>query len=231
MIGNIPFGVIPLIEKIAETKRAPVFKAENYWRALPRPERISHDKWFDLKGPCQKYNVKTIVTAFHLLLKYDHIQCPNLNLLSVRNAMRKTRKIMSFRGRWDVIYNKPFTIFDVCSNVTALRESIVHIRRLKDRKRYDKLYVIIGFSELTKFELGMLKKVLPTEAYYIIPCSDATLNAGETLTMLDVNGEIALSICEAIDKCLSMASIHDMVFIGGSHYFAPEILSRFQSNS
>ena len=228
ILGNVPAGVIPQIEEVAKVKRARVIIAANYWKALSRANQIKHDKWFDIQGDFQQHNVKTVVTLLSLLAERRQFHCLPMPSSLVRNALRKTRERMSFRGRWEVVKHTPLVVFDVCSNVFAWHQIILNLRRLKFKGLFDKLFIIMAFSELSTFDTIKLRKELACEAYYIVPYTCATLDAESILANLKVSGVSVPSLTSAIEKGLSMASKRDMIFIGGSHYLASQVLSFFK---
>ena len=99
----------PVFERIAAEKGSPLYFAEDF----SVPEGLASD----LEGPCQDINLRTVWAALSIL-----------GISGTEDGIRSAARMTGFRGRWEVLSQKPLTICDIAHNPPALA---VNFRRLR----------------------------------------------------------------------------------------------------
>ncbi|MEG2647178.1 MAG: folylpolyglutamate synthase/dihydrofolate synthase family protein [Mucinivorans sp.] len=129
----------------------------------------------------------------------------------------------SVRGRWETLCNDPLTICDTGHNVGGI-EFVV---RQLARQKYETLYFVIGV--VADKDLTAILSLLPRKAHYIftaasIPRALAAVDLADKARAAGLQGEIAPTIAQAIKRARSMATPHDLIFIGGSTFTVAEAI-------
>ena len=114
----------------------------------------------DLKGDCQKKNIKTVCTALAVLIR--KIADENRQELSERTitemveAIENAAKITGLRGRWECLSDNPLIICDIGHNAHGMKVLMPQVERIF-RERYKEY--------LDKKQLTSLKDVSCRETY------------------------------------------------------------------
>ena len=183
------------------------------------------DVQFDLKyllGNHQKENALLAQNVIHLLNKNKII---NVSENNIKRGIENT----FWPGRFQTINQKPKVIFDVCHNsqgIKAFKKMIIHYYKNKKKK-----YLICGFENNKKI-IDELKSI--TQLFDEIICTEAgirkSMSALAIQSSLNVNhATIAKSINEALDYISQKTEKENIIFVIGSHFFAPVLSKRYKN--
>ena len=186
----------------------------------------------DLKGDYQGENLLTVMQAVRVL--FPEISDSDLEIVmdSIFHAAKRT----GFRGRWEVLSEKPFVVCDIAHNPHGIRPVMEQLCRVysealsKSVGEKPKLYVVFGV--MADKDLDTISGYLPHEAYYFYTAADslramAPSQLSEWMGSRNFRGKVVPGVCNAVEKCLSQASDNDVIYIGGSSYVVAEALKLF----
>ena len=173
----------------------------------------------DLKGIYQEKNSVTVMQAIEVLKTMD---IP-FNDYTVAKAFQNVRGLTHFRGRWEILNQKPLTIADTGHNAHGLN---LVIQQLK-REKYNKLHIVFGMVK--DKDLKPVIELLPKDAtYYFCQANLPRALESETLKqeckLLGLYGEAYSSVIAAYQAAQKNSSQHDLIFIGGSTFVVAEVL-------
>lgn len=193
----------------------------------------------DLRGDCQKKNIKTASTAIALVLKKfseeTKIGITEAHLAGIFHGIENAAHITGLHGRWETLSDNPLVICDIGHNAHGMKTLMPQVVRTANEHR--KFFFIFGI--MRDKDLDAETEYLPRDAKYLYvnAKSDRAMPAeelgrkmgaagfsGEPVTA-DSNGS---SIGNAIEKALGMAAPDGFVFIGGSSYVVAEALGHFR---
>lgn len=175
----------------------------------------------DMQGLYQSKNIVTVRAAVSMLRHDTPLSISSRALqIGIRSVVAST----GIRGRWEVLAGDPLTVCDTGHNAHGLREVVNQIQA----QQYNKLYMVIGFAN--DKALSDILPLLPREAYYIFTQADSkrALPASELAEIAAkeaLQGEVAVSVKDALARARALASADDMIFIGGSSFVVAEILN------
>ena len=173
----------------------------------------------DLMGEYQSNNILTALGAIHLLNTDTSLNISKAAILDgSKNAAQKT----GLNGRWQILSDSPLTVCDTGHNEQGLKYVCNQIQNQK----FENLYMVIGF--VNDKELKKILPILPQRAHYIFTQAniERALPASELAEQAKAHkleGEIVVSIKDAISRAKELASDRDMIFIGGSTFTVAEI--------
>jgi dihydrofolate synthase/folylpolyglutamate synthase len=186
----------------------------------------------DLKGDYQGENLLTVMQAVRVL--FPEISDSDLEIVmdSIFHAAKRT----GFRGRWEVLSQKPYVVCDIAHNPHGMRPVMEQLCRVysealsKSVGEKPKLYVVFGV--MADKDLETISGYLPREAYYFYTAADspramAPSKLSEWMDSRNFRGDVVSGVCNAVEKCLSQASDNDVIYIGGSSYVVAEALKLF----
>lgn len=170
---------------------------------------------FDLQGPCQEMNVRTVKAALTVLgVNYD------------RSVLERTAAITCFRGRWERLKDNPEVICDIGHNPPALK---INFGRLVQSGR--PLYIVYGV--MADKDLDSIAGLMPAEAEYFLAAPEGE----RSLAVADLDrrlGELRPelkksaygSVAEAVRSAISTAAKvpNSLVYIGGSTFVVCEAM-------
>ena len=177
----------------------------------------------DLLGGYQRQNLATVATVLDVL----HETTPlSISRRAFVEGVRDVCAITSFRGRWQVLSEKPLVVCDTAHNEHGIAEVA---KQLNERTNKGKLFCILGFCEDKEFD--KMLALMPNDAHYIFTQASIRRAASvekisEVAVSLGLDFEIAPSVEEALVKAQSQLTEDDMLFIGGSTFVVAEVLDR-----
>ena len=141
-------------------------------------------------------------------------------------GVRDVCNLTSFRGRWQVLSEKPFVVCDTAHNEHGIAEVA---KQLQNRTNSGKLLCVMGFCEDKDFSKMLAQ--MPSDAHYIFTQASIRRAASvdkisEVAVSLGLDFEVAPTVEEALVKAQSQLSEDDMLFIGGSTFVVAEVLDR-----
>ena len=189
----------------------------------------------DLRGPCQKQNLHTVLVALQLL-----------NFSGNLSAIERTAEITGLRGRWERLCDAPEVVCDIAHNPPALEINFGRLREL-DRP----LTIVYGI--MADKDLAGIAPLMPKGARYILaaPAIPRALPASELQARLtelrpDLATETAPSVAAAVERAMSNAARpankqaaaghpgrpaadrpNPFIYIGGSTFVVTEAIEYF----
>ena len=191
------------------------------WPALDEAAILSR---MDLRGPCQKQNLHTVLTALQLL-----------GTAPSEGAIEHTAKITGLRGRWERLCSTPEVVCDIAHNPPALEINFGRLREIQ-RGGHGSRPLTIVYGIMADKDLAGIAPLMPEGARYILaaPAIPRALPAAELQKRLnelrpDLATETAPGVAAAVEKAMSIASREDFIYIGGSTFVVTEAVEYFNS--
>jgi dihydrofolate synthase/folylpolyglutamate synthase len=175
----------------------------------------------DLLGEYQRQNLTTVATALDIL----HESTPlSISRRAFVEGVRDVTQLTSFRGRWQVLSQKPLVMCDTAHNEHGITEVA---KQLQKRTNSGKLICVLGFCEDKDF--SKMLSLLPKDAHYIFTQASirraATTEAiAKAALSLNLYYEVTPTVAEAISTAQQQLSEDDMLFIGGSTFVVAEAI-------
>ena len=175
----------------------------------------------DLLGEYQRKNLVTVATILDKL----HESTPlSISRRAFVEGVRDVTTLTSFRGRWQVLSDKPLVVCDTAHNEHGISEVA---EQLKARTNNGCLFCVMGFCGDKDF--SKMLALMPSEAYYIFTQASIRRAASleqiaEVASLLGLDFEVAPTVAEALAKAHEQLTDEDMLFIGGSTFVVAEAL-------
>lgn len=175
----------------------------------------------DLLGEYQRQNLATVATVLDKL----HESTPlSISRRAFVEGVRMVSQLTSFRGRWQVISEKPLVVCDTAHNEHGISEVA---KQLKARTNGGRLLCVMGFCADKDFS-NMLAQ-MPADAHYIF--TQASIRRAASLEQIDevakalaLDFELVPTVAEAMATAQKQLTDEDMLFIGGSTFVVAEAL-------
>ena len=186
----------------------------------------------DLRSSCQVRNIRTVMTALHVLGAWDAASAP-----AVLYALEHAAAVSGLRGRWERLSQNPEVICDIGHNVQALSETMPQLMLEAAGRR-----LIMVYGMAADKDVEAVVKLLPLDAEYIFTQAQGSraMPAVRLREMVDGSrrargradaGErdsVAVeNVGDAVRMALQRSGAGDVVFIGGSSYVVAEALECF----
>ena len=190
----------------------------------------------DLRSTCQVRNIRTVMTALHVLGAGDAASSP-----AVLYGLKHAAAVSGLRGRWEKLSAEPEVICDIGHNVQALSETMRQLQAEAAGRHIIMVYGMAGDKDVEA-----VRGLLPLEARYIFTQAQGSraMPAGQLRELVDssrrergkadagaVDSVAVESVEEAVDMAMREAGTSDIVFIGGSSYVVAEAMARFLQKS
>ena len=136
----------------------------------------------------------------------------------------KISDYLTIKGRWQIVENNPKTILDIGHN----KDCIIEAQKQLLRENYEKLHLIIGFSN--DKNIDEILDVLPIADYIYATQSvnERSLDPEILKNKLKLNNkQIFEDYKNAFESAQIMASKEDLVLITGSAFLVGDILKEF----
>ena len=178
----------------------------------------------DLLGEYQRHNLATVATVLDVL----HESTPlSISRRAFVEGVRDVVGLTSFRGRWQVLSNRPLIVCDTAHNEHGVAEVA---KQLQGRENSGKLLCLMGFCEDKDF--SKMLALMPKDAHYIftqasIRRAAAVEKIAEVASALNLDFEVEPSVEIALTKAKEELSTEDMLFIGGSTFVVAEVMEKF----
>ncbi len=164
---------VPALVSVRDEETAPVFEAAASRIAAPlyfADEMDSRgEAWraetlaaMDLRGDCQKENLRTACAALQLLLP----QAQQRDWNAMRSAMERTAAITDFHGRWESLSSDPPVLCDIAHNPPALKVNFATLGRMLAAGECDALIIVYGV--MADKDLDAILPLMPREAEYVL---------------------------------------------------------------
>ena len=199
-----------VFEKIAKEKNAQISYAE---------DEVKQSYKTDLLGNYQKKNIKATVQTIKILNKKGYKVLSKHIKTGLLNVVKNTGLL----GRWQVLQNAPKIICDTAHNKEGLNYVIAQLTTLS----YDKLHIILGV--VNDKDLDTILPLFPKNAmyYFCRPDIPRGLDAHilqSKAKIYGLNGSNFSRVSAALKSAKKMASMSDIIFVGGSTFVVAEVV-------
>lgn len=203
-----------VFKEVAIQQNAPLYFAEDTDICV---ENIS----FQLKGDCQKKNLRTICTALSILQEQLNISSEH-----IREGLAHVCDLTHLMGRWQTLSTAPLTICDTGHNIGGWRYLAKRLQQFIDEGKQ----VHIVFGMVNDKDITHVVALLPKNArYYFTQASVNRALPAEKLmhiaTNFNLKGATFASVTAAHQAALNNASPEDVIFIGGSTFVVADLLT------
>ncbi|WP_297868347.1 folylpolyglutamate synthase/dihydrofolate synthase family protein [uncultured Flavobacterium sp.] len=171
-----------------------------------------------LLGDYQVHNKKTVLQAIKLLQSQFKIEENHIKL-GLKNVIQNTGLL----GRWQILKQKPLTVFDTAHNSHGLKIVLNQIQK----HQFETLHIVLGV--VNDKDLDSILPLFPKNAnyYFCKPNVPRGLEA-EILKQKAIDfslfGEVFNSVSEAYGEAVNSAKDSDFIYIGGSTFVVAEIV-------
>ncbi len=190
----------------------------------------------DLKGDCQKKNIKTVCTALSVILRkmLDESQkdLSESTIADMVEAIENAAHITGLRGRWEKLGDAPLVICDIGHNSHGMKVLMPQVERTY--KEHNNGRLIMFFGVMKDKDLAAEVGFLPKDAHYLyvnastpraLPAADLKSRMDESGFRGEIPGDGSISA--GLQWIKNNAKPEDFVFIGGSSYVVAEVLKFF----
>lgn len=203
-----------VFKEVAIQQNAPLYFAEDTDICV---ENIS----FQLKGDCQKKNLRTICTALSILQEQLNISSEH-----IREGLAHVCDLTHLMGRWQTLSTAPLTICDTGHNIGGWRYLAKRLQQFIDEGKQ----VHIVFGMVNDKDITHVVALLPKNArYYFTQASVNRALPAEKLmhvaTNFNLKGATFASVTAAHQAAINNASPEDVIFIGGSTFVVADLLT------
>jgi dihydrofolate synthase/folylpolyglutamate synthase len=167
----------------------------------------------DLQGEYQRQNLATVATVLDTLKEKSPL---SISRRAFVEGVRDVSQLTSFRGRWQVLQEKPLVVCDTAHNEHGITEVA---KQLQLRENSGRLLCVMGFCEDKEFDKMLAQ--MPRDAHYIFTQASIRRAAsvekiGEVATVLGLDFGLEPSVERALAKAQQQLTEEDMLFVGGS---------------
>jgi dihydrofolate synthase/folylpolyglutamate synthase len=189
----------------------------------------------DLQGEYQRKNLRTVLAALEVFGIKDTEE--------VKDALINTSKRTGFRGRWEVLSERPLTICDIGHNEHGLRHNFAQLARMKE----EGAELIIVYGSVADKDVDSVMHLLPEGTTYIFTqaqskralaadkisqkyhdfCAANGREAGQVFVKDTVESAVVLAQEIASGLLAESVDAQTVIYIGGSTYVVSEAVALF----
>lgn len=216
IVGETTPATKSIYTDIAQNVEANIIWAENH----PFPAID-----FQLKGECQKFNARTIMTAAKQLSKTFKIADSD-----IEKGFAHVVDLTHLRGRWETIRTAPQVIVDTGHNIGGWLHISKQLQQILDKNK--NLHIIFGVA--ADKDVSSILSLLPKNAtYYFTQASVKRSLSVQSLMDLASpyvsNSSGYLKVSQAYEKALAQSNSEDIIFVGGSTFIVADLLKHIES--
>ncbi|MBN9292874.1 MAG: bifunctional folylpolyglutamate synthase/dihydrofolate synthase [Flavobacteriia bacterium] len=212
IIGEYEVTTFPVFEKITKEKNAPLYLISS------QPLRESR---FKVENYKQK-NEKIILEAI-LLLQQKGVK---ITEAGIENGFKNIYKNTSYRGRFQIISEKPLEIIDVAHNEDGIRDLMMAVKQFN----YKRLHIIYGTSSDKNYEDLIKLFPLDAEIYFAEFSNARSLKMEAASERLRTDGRrisFYPSVVEAYESLKAIRNEEDLTLITGSFFLISDYFQHF----
>ena len=173
----------------------------------------------ELKGIYQLKNAKAVIACCEKMNE----QGWNISNEAILEGFKNVKSITKFRGRWDVLSNKPTVVADIAHNEAGITAILEQLKNCS----FKKLHIVLGMVK--DKDVSKVLSLLPTDAeyYFCAPNLPRALSVDDLATFAkekNLHGEKFETVIEALEKAKSNASEDDLILITGSNFVVAEVV-------
>ena len=178
---------------------------------------IKHNYKTDLLGSYQDRNIKTALKSLEVLKGFIILET------HIRQGLLNVVKNTNFKGRWQILQEKPKVICDTAHN----KEGLQIVLHQLGNQSFKNLHIVLGVVNDKKLE--ELLPLFPKEASYYFCKPEIPRGLDKHELQLKANlfglfGSTYESVNEAYLNAILKAGKEDVVFIGGSTFVVAEVV-------
>jgi len=171
-----------------------------------------------LGGQYQRYNLPGVLWATYLLNQQGFIITDE----SIQAGLKNINKLTGFKGRWQIMNDKPLTICDTGHNEDGIKQVLQQLQSLNS------IHVHFVLGMVKDKDITKILQLLPTHyIYYFCQASIPRALPAAVLKALANNyglyGEYYSNVNAALSAARQHATNEDIIFIGGSTFVVAEI--------
>jgi len=230
LIGELQKETTSIFKMIAANHNSPIHYAKDLVKVKPNKISIFHyDIAFlqsktkytirlPLSGPFQIKNIQTALGAY--LVYTQRAEVPKINL---QVAFKDFHTKMNYKGRWQILSQKPFTIADSGHNESGLQNSVAYLKAQKNKK-----HIVLGFVKDKNWK--QLINLFPKNSsnYYLckpkIPRGLSVSELSKEAKHIGLVFKAFNSVAEAYKQAIKNAEEDEIIFIGGSTFVVAELV-------
>lgn len=199
LIGEFTAETLPVFERVANEKKSEIYFVNDY---------NVEKSYFPIDNYKRK-NEKIILKAIDILRSLD-VEISNE---SIENGFKNIYQNTSYKGRFQVISEKPLEIVDVAHNEDGIKDLLNAIKQIS----FDKLHIIYGSS--SDKEYTKILDLFPDDAtLYFTEFSNHRSVKMEELKLNKPNIAYFKNIQTAYSHVKNVRSNEDLTLITGSFY-------------
>jgi len=156
-----------------------------------------------LTGDYQLKNVATVLKTLEVLNRIGTIPI-RLDDTALRSGLENVVEITGFRGRWEILQDKPRMVADTGHNVAGIEYVVEQLKH----QTYEKLHIVIGM--VNDKDISHVLELLPREAEYYftqaaVPRALPAVELKKQAERNSLEGQDYNSVKEAVESSLNNA--------------------------
>ena len=176
------------------------------------------DYTLDLGGLYQTKNLLTVLEAVDVLVK----QKWQINEKHIEKALKEVKKLTGLHGRWEVVHQNPYTVFDVGHNEDGIKQ----INEQLEHCDFQKLHIVTGMVK--DKEVSKILSLFPKYATYYftkaqIPRALPEHELAEKAKEIGLAGQPFATVNQALQQAIDHAHKEDMILVCGSVFVVGEV--------
>lgn len=236
VIGEYQREVAHVFKSVAHRRHAPISFADKPLRVALRSETLTHQVYdvilrdgtarfsnlnVGCAGPFQSANLTTALRALEVLAQEYPQYAPDDR--AIRTGLRDIRTLSGYKGRWQVLSQRPLVLCDSAHNAGGLSIVLDRIRQMQHPQQH----FVIGF--VNDKDLDTILPLFPQHAqyYFCRPDIPRGLDAHALRAVAELyglNGKAYNSVRGALNAAKRKAGMRDLVFVGGSTFVVAEVV-------
>lgn len=235
IIGRRQPETMPVFEKVAAEKKAPISYAEDHFELKPvhtaHQSEKHYDVWLDdelflenINSPLLgDYQAENIATAFQGIKVLNDSGILNIDKDTMEEGFVSTVDNTGLIGRWTILSTNPLTIADTGHNTDGIGAVIQQLMQMD----YEHLHFVLGM--VSDKQRDAVLRLLPKNATYYFCKADIPRGLdAETLKdeafLHKLSGKSYISVMHAYSSAVNNAGPRDLVFVGGSTFVVAEVI-------
>jgi len=171
-----------------------------------------------LGGQYQRFNLPGVLGVVQLLSQKNF----GISEENIRQGLGNVTRFTNFKGRWQILRNKPLTICDSGHNEDGIKQVVAQLKSL-DAPQVHVVLGVVKDKDVTK-----VLRLLPSQyEYYFCQASlPRALPAAELKALAEnynLQGNYYPDVNTAIGAAQQKAAADEVIFIGGSTFVVAEI--------
>jgi dihydrofolate synthase/folylpolyglutamate synthase len=209
VIGESRKELLEFFEKICEEKHAEML--------IPETDPSAYDT--ALKGPYQRHNLPVVIEAV------NHLRVIGFGISEriIREGLMHVKQNTGFRGRWEIVSERPLIIFDTAHNPAAFEIVMEELNTYPVRKKFFVLSFVQGK------DIDKILKLFPPEGEFFIseariPRAMPKEDLAGHFKKAKLNYRTFDSLQQAYAAAREKAGPDDLIFVGGSTFTVAELI-------